>query len=286
MLRTYEDPTNNITKLVKKVELPLSKWDDLKFASDFTEYLASLYTFLEAYKMLNATKHSASSDEAVTSISVFFSSIVSRVAQAKDDCERLDILLYDRSQRIKLAKASASTFNFNVGRWSDSAFAFTSVNTPLPNVYHHLPLSSPYHPHFSSTTSYSSSSSYASSSLSSHIYPIPNEMATHIGHALKVYHEWCSMTGVPHDQHFPISTYHLRMFMWPSLGLYKVDTIKRHIFCLKQLINLIRIFAGSDDAFLKYWRHVDALIRTGTITGGITVPTELDLNLFDNLAFK
>ncbi|GAA5950213.1 hypothetical protein JCM21900_003511 [Sporobolomyces salmonicolor] len=116
MLRTYEDQTNNITKLVKKVELPLSEWDDLKFASDFTEYLASLYAFLEAYKTLNAAKHSASSDDAVTSISVFVSSIVSRFAQAKDDLERLDILLYDRSQRINLAKASASTFNFNIGR--------------------------------------------------------------------------------------------------------------------------------------------------------------------------
>ncbi|GAA5972538.1 hypothetical protein JCM21900_000655 [Sporobolomyces salmonicolor] len=158
MLRTYEDQTNNHQ----------------------TQYLASLYAFLEAYKTLNAAKHSASSDDAVTSISVFVSSIVSRFAQAKDDRERLDILLYDRSQRINLAKASASTFNFNIGRWSDSAFVaaqrsrhemFTSVNAPLPNVYHHLPLSSPYHPHFSSTTSYSSSSPYTSSSSSSHIYP-------------------------------------------------------------------------------------------------------------------
>ncbi|GAA5972540.1 hypothetical protein JCM21900_000656 [Sporobolomyces salmonicolor] len=76
-------------------------------------------------------------------------------------------------------------------------------------------------------------------------------MAARIGHALKAYHEWCSMTGVPDDQHFPITTYRLRMFISPSLGLYKVDTIKRRIFCLKQYCALYMIEWQADESQLQ-----------------------------------
>ncbi|GAA5895413.1 hypothetical protein JCM5296_002399 [Sporobolomyces johnsonii] len=158
---TYKDDSNAMTKLAKKVESPLDEWDDLRFAGDFAEYLPSLYALLDVYKTLNTAKHPSSPDAAVKSIATYVADIVSRFAQTTQDDEKLDILLYDRAQRVNLAKSAASTMSFNIGRFSASAMddakrsrheMFGRVNASLPNVYHHLPASSPYHPLFSIST--------------------------------------------------------------------------------------------------------------------------------------
>lgn len=58
---------------------------------------------------------------------------------------------------------------------------------------------------------------------------LPTGKAEEIGYALKSYNVWCSMTGLPDKERWPITTVLLRVFLASFLGVYKVDTVKKKV---------------------------------------------------------
>ncbi|GAA6046066.1 hypothetical protein JCM8097_002878, partial [Rhodosporidiobolus ruineniae] len=65
---------------------------------------------------------------------------------------------------------------------------------------------------------------------------IPESRRRNWGTALKSYHTYAAMEGIPDEERFPITTFKLSFFIASQLGLVRLDSLKAKIAALKDAI--------------------------------------------------
>jgi hypothetical protein len=167
----YKDTSSAAYLKIKAVETVLDIDDDLSLASDWTDYLVCHSNFVELVKLAHENKPGSFSEGAVQMIAGHFAQVCALFMKAKDDGEKIVVLLYDIERRKTLFKPAPGK-NINISGLDKDILAFagqqkilmlTTPHTPAPNVFKFLPRSSTFHPQYnpSSTSNTSGSTTTA-----------------------------------------------------------------------------------------------------------------------------
>ncbi|GAA5845754.1 hypothetical protein JCM5353_004706 [Sporobolomyces roseus] len=158
-----------------------------------------------------------------------------------------------RGAIYQLPYASPSNLEANsIGNVFPSAYNQIAINSkqvpavdrvfkaPRPNL--------PPYPPFDVGHSYSEASIQRHNGL---MAMLPTSKRRDWGTALKKYHEWCSMEGIPDQQRYPITTWKIKMFLPSLISTCSGETVKRNVGWLREYSSWISIPWEVDEQLLK-----------------------------------